>query len=522
LLEPATALAREIADKSADKIAQLVRSRELSAREVTEAFIHRIEQVNPRINAVVLPLFDEALKDADRLDRALALASLSGPLCGVPVTIKESIEIASTPSTLGLTERVCHRAAEDAVQVARLKQAGAIVLGKTNVSLLLRAYETDNPVYGRTNNPWNLDRAPGGSSGGEGAIVAAGGCAFGLGSDLGGSARLPAHACGVHALRPTSGRLTMLGHARVQAAHSGAITSQPAPIARHVCDLAVAMRVLPAPGQEDIDPTIAPIEWHETAGLRNLRVGFYTDNGIICPAPAVRRAVREAARALENIGVNVVEWRPPDLDDAWEIQLRLTCADGLASYRRALTTSKGAKVRLTAMPGPMRTATALLADLFGQKKLATTMRFKQRLSIGEYMELLGRKRSYSLRFLAAMDRARLNAILCPPDALPALKHGSSYYLSGCTVSYPGLYSLLGMPAGVVAASRVRPDEETERPVSRDMFERAARRVELGSAGLPIGVQVVARHWREDVVLAIMQALEDHFRGQPDYPELTKT
>src|SRR5690242_489193 len=126
--EFATGAFSELIHKSAGEIAELVRSRELSAREVAQSFIQRIEQVNPRINAVVLPLFDQALKDADRLDREIAAGSPTGLLCGVPVTIKESIEIAGTPSTLGLTDRVSHRATEDAVQVARLKQAGAIVL----------------------------------------------------------------------------------------------------------------------------------------------------------------------------------------------------------------------------------------------------------------------------------------------------------------------------------------------------------------------------------------------------------
>jgi fatty acid amide hydrolase len=111
----------------------------------------------------------------------------------------------------------------------------------------------------------------------------------------------------------------------------------------------------------------------------------------------------------------------------------------------------------------------------------------------------------------------LDAVLCPPDALPALKHGSSYYVGGCGISYAGLYTLLGMPAGVVAATRVRPGEESDRPKSRDLVEQAARYVEAGSSGLPVGVQVVARHWREDIVLAVMATLETFFRTQPDYP-----
>ncbi len=512
-----SSVSQEIVRLGGSELLTLLKTGQLSACEVVESHIQRIEEVNPQINAVVVPLFEQARRDAERLDTAYARGEELGPLHGIPVTVKESIEMAGTPSTLGLTERISHRASHDAVQVARLKQAGAIVVGKTNVSLLLRAYETDNPVYGRTNNPWNLDRAPGGSSGGEAAIVATGGSVLGLGSDFGGSIRLPAHACGVHALRPTSGRLTMAGHARVQSGQSVMI-SQPAPISKSVSDLTLALRVLAAPGQEFLDSSIAPVPLGDPAQVKKLRVAFYTDNGILKPAPAIRRAVLEAAAALAGEGAEVEEWRPPDLLEAWEIQLRLTCADGLAGNRRALRKSKGAKVRFVSMPGVVRSAASLLAELIGQKRLAASMRFKHRASIEQYFRLLGRKRDYAAKFLQALNQGRFDVILCPPDALPALKHGSSYYLSGCSISYPGLYTLLGMPAGVVAATRVRCGEESDRVVAHDLVERAARHVEKDSSGLPVGVQVIGRHWREDAVLATMGLLEAFFRRQPQYPE----
>jgi fatty acid amide hydrolase len=512
-----TGTAHEIVRLSGHEIVELLKVGELSAREVVEAHIRRIEEVNQKLNALVVPQFEQARRDAESLDSARARGEELGLLHGIPITVKESIEVAGTPSTLGLTERVSHRAVADAVQVTRLKQAGAVLLGKTNVSLLLRAYETDNPVYGRTNNPWNLDRAPGGSTGGEAAIIAAGGSALGLGSDFGGSIRLPVHACGVHGLRPTSGRLTMLGHARVQSSGLGAMTSQPGPISRSVADLCLAMRALAAPGQEMFDTSIPPVELRDLGDINKLRVAFYTDNGLLRPAPALRRAVREAAVALQACGAEVEEWHPPDPSEAWEIQLRLTCADGLASYRRALQKSKGAKVRLAAMPAVVRSAVTLVAELAGQKRLADSMRYKQRVSMQELSQLFERRRQYAAKFLAALNAKQFDAILCPPDALPALKHGSSFYLSGSSISYPGLYSLLGMPAGVVAATRVRADEESDRAKSRDLIERAASHVENSSRGLPVGVQVVARHWREDVTLAIMAGLEDHFRRQPDYP-----
>ncbi len=512
-----SSLSHELQELGAAELVSLMRTGQLQASEVLDCHLERIEQANPTINALVWPLFDEARQRVKELDTAYSRRESLGPLHGIPFTVKESIQVANAPSTLGLTARIADRDSIDAEQVTALRRAGAVLLGKTNTSLLLKAYESDNPVYGRTNNPWNLKRAPGGSSGGEAAIVAVGGSALGLGSDLSGSIRLPAHACGVHGLRPTAGRLTLLGHTRVQASGLNAITSQPGPLARHVDDLRLAMRALAAPGHEQSDPTIPPVQWTDSTDVSRLRIGYYCDNGIFTPCPAVRRAIREAAAALQNAGAEVIEWQPISPMEAWELQLRLMCADGLAGYRRALRASKAGKHRIAAMPAFLRSFLGILADVAGQKRLAKTIRYKKGISLGEYSQLLGRKRDYSLRFSRALAAEQLDALICPPDAMPAILHGSTPWISACSISYAGLYSLLGMPAGVVAATRVRADEETERPEAGDVFERAARRIEEGSAGLPVGVQVAARHWREDVVLSIMSALEAHFRGQADYP-----
>lgn len=512
----------EITRLTAREIAQLVAHGDLSAAEVVEAHIERIEAVNPRLNAVVVKRYDAARAEADAIDRSRAQGKALGPLGGVPMTVKESFDVAGTATTAGLTARAGHRATADAEMVARLRGAGAILLGKTNVPQLLMANETDNPLYGRTNNPWSLDRAPGGSSGGEAAIVAAGGSALGLGTDFGGSVRLPASSCGVHTLKPTTGRLTLAGHVALRRGQE-AILSQPGPIARGVADLSLAMSLLAAPGQERLDVTVPPSPWRESAEveLAKLRVGFYIDNGFFAPAPAFYRAVREAAAALAARGVAVEPWTPPDAGRAWDIYLQLVFADGMAGARRALRKSKKDRrmrraVEIAALPKSVRAAIARVLEWWGQPRLAKATRRIERLSLRGYWEMVGERNRYRAQFLGALDAGRFDAILCPADALPALRHGSSFLLTDC-LSYTAIYNLLGMPAGVVAAARVRPGEESDRPTSRDLVERAARRVEEGSAGLPVGVQVAARHWREDVALALMAALEEHFRQQPDYP-----
>lgn len=516
-----TDIAAGITSLTATEMAQQIASGALSSREVIEAHIRRIEAVNPRINALVVPLFEQARKEADAADAALARGAIPGLLHGVPITIKESFDVRDTPTTMGLSALASKRVAIDGPTVARLRAAGAIILGKTNVPQMVMYNEADNPVYGRTNNPWNTGRAPGGSSGGCAALIAANGSPLSLGSDIGGSVRLPASACGVHAFKPTSGRLTMLGHAPIFSGQE-AILAQPGPLARSVADLSLALKVLAAPGQEFFDTTVPPVPLREPqqelpAGLR---VAMFTDNGFFKAAPALRRAVREAAEALRQRGVTVEEWQPPGVSEAWRVYLGLIFGDGMAGVRRTLRGSKlDWRIRGIVWSGAPRILYKLGSwpwALLGQKRIANDMRSIGSISAKAYWRLVERRTRYRNAFIDALDSGRYDAIICPADGLPALRHGSSFLLSNA-MSYTALFNLLGMPAGVVAATRVGDDEESDRAPSIDLVERAALKVEKRSAGLPVGVQVASRHWREDVALSVMLALEEHFKAQPRYP-----
>jgi fatty acid amide hydrolase len=431
-------------------------------------------------------------------------------------------DVAGTPTTLGLTTRSGAMAAADAPTVARLRQAGAVILGKTNVPQLGMLYESDNPVYGRTNNPWDLGRGPGGSSGGEAALIAAGGSPLGLGSDGGGSIRHPCHSCGVQGFKPTTGRLTFRGHAI--SANYPIEYAQPGPIARHVADLALMLRVLAAPGQEVLDPTIAPAVWPDPSAVRidGLRVGWYTFDGLYQVAPALRRAVREAATALGASGAQVEQFEPPDVGEAWRIYMGRMWADGGDTLNAIIRGSpQDWRIRRVLLglgiPTLFRLPLPWLCERLGRPFEARLYRVlpRRRLAVKDYLRLMEDQAAYRTHFLAALDAAQLDVLLCPPHGLPALTHGSEYgAVGGC---YTLLYNLLGMPAGVVAATRVRPGEESDRDVKKDRLEALSAAVEKGSAGLPVGVQVAARPWRDDVALAVMAALEAHFRNQPDYP-----
>ncbi len=507
---------------SASEMARQIAAGKLTSVELVEAHIRRIEAVNPALNAVVVPLFAQARAEAAMADEARRRGEPLGPLHGVPITVKECFHMAGTASTAGVVRFAGEIMSQDATLVRRLRRAGAIVLGKTNVPQLMLIHETDNPLYGRTNNPWDLERSPGGSSGGEAAIIAAGGSPLGLANDLGGSIRQPAHSCGLCGIKPTSLRLTN-DHVRDNLHGMEAVRPQPGPLARHVEDLQLALRVLAQSEPDEIDPQVAPVPLLDPAQVRvdRLRIGMWVDDGFFASSPAIRRAVLKAGDALSELGAHVELFKPPRMTYGLRLYLALLSADGTASMRRIL--GHGPRdwriqrmIRLGRTPRWLRAVMRGILHLAGQHGTAELLGWVGRTSADGYWQLTAARAAYVREFFAAWTAANLDAIVCPPHALPALRHGSSEHLiTAAGACYWA--NLLGVPAGVVPVTRVGDDEQTDRPISRDLVTRAAKDVERGSAGLPVGVQVAARPWREDVVLAVMAALESHFRRQDDFP-----
>ena len=507
---------------SAGAMARRIAAGELSSSELVEAHIARIEEVNPRLNAVVIERFAAARAEAAAADAACARDEKLPPFHGVPITVKECFHLAGTPATEGVHHFAGEICTVDNPLVARLRAAGAIVLGKTNLPQLMLTHETDNPVYGRTNNPWDLARGPGGSSGGEAAIIAAGGSPLGLANDIGGSIRHPSHSCGVCGLKPTTLRLT---NALVRDNLRGMEAIRPAcgPIARNVDDLSLAMRVLVDGDPRSIDPQIAPVPLGDPndIDIAGLKVGFWSDDGFFPASPALRRAVDEAAIALECLGARVERFQPPDFDEAVRLFFALLSADGGADAERILDRSpRDWRVRRLIMlcksPRWLRGLANVPLRWAGQQRTAFLLAAIGRRNTDAYWQLSAVRANYAEQFFGRWSAAGLDVLICPPHSLPALKHGSTgdLPLSG---SYGYWANVLGVPSGVVPVTRVRLGEEGDRPASRDLVDRAAMAVEQGSVGLPVGVQVAARPWREDVALAVMKALETHFRPLADYP-----
>ena len=445
--------------RSASWLARTIAAREVSSVEALEACLARIQAMNPRINAVVA-LAPDALERARRADAEVTAGASLGPLHGVPFTIKDSMDTAgvvTTAGTAGWRDRIPDR---DGTVVARLRAAGGILVGKTNTPEFTWANETENDVYGRTSNPYDLERTTGGSSGGSASIVAAGGSPFDIGSDSGNSIRQPSHLCGVAGIKPTSGRVPRTGH---WPGYGGLFESftQLGPIARRVEDLELVLRVIAGPDGED--PHVVPVPLREVSAVdvAGLRVAWFADNGIRTPTSQTQAAVRTAVAAIAATGARCEERLPDDIADArpaWEGVIR---ADGFAWLWRLIeaagTPGHGSYDRL----GWVRARPGEPVD--GDE-------------VSARMERADRVRGRLLRWFAPFD-----LLVSPVLPAPAVRHGESMSPAyGDT--YSEIHNLTGWPAVVVRAG-------------------------TSPEGLPIGVQLVAQPWREDVALAAARVVE---------------
>jgi Asp-tRNA(Asn)/Glu-tRNA(Gln) amidotransferase A subunit family amidase len=457
---------------SAVSMAEQIRAKKISPVELVEAHLSRIEKVNPRLNAFVQVDAELARRAAQDAEIAVMRETALGPLHGVPVSIKSSISVAGLRCESGSRLRAGFVPAQDAPLVARLRRAGAIVLGVTNTPELLMAWETDNLLHGRTNNPWDLNRTPGGSSGGEAAAIAAGMSAGGVGSDGGGSIRVPAHFSGICGLKPTPGRIPATGHYPVSAGPF-ALIGVVGPMARTVADLKALFEVMQGPDVGDTCAAPVPVRWPTEEEGRKLRVGYFEDDGRTPVTPETRAAVRTTAEALRGAGFQVEPFRPEGLEEARQLWWKFfVVAGGM-------------------LLGPMFEGRE--ADLSPMlKQFLKWSAAEPALSGESLLDVWIERDLLRARFFRQMQQYPI--LLCPAAAIPAFRHGErSWQVDGKTVhyldawSYTEFFNLLGNPAAVV-------------PVGHS-FE-----------GLPIGVQVVGRPWEEEQVLSVAATIEKECGG----------
>jgi Asp-tRNA(Asn)/Glu-tRNA(Gln) amidotransferase A subunit family amidase len=449
-------------NRPATELIALVARGEVSAEELVRAHLERIASVSASLNAFVDVRGEAALADARAQDEAAAAGRPRGPLGGLPITIKSAIEVAGLRCETGSVSRQGLVAERDAEVVARLRAAGAIVLGSTNVADMLMGYETINPLHGRTRNPWALDRTPGGSSGGESAAIAAGCSAGGIGSDGGGSIRVPAHFTGICGLKPTPGRIPGTGH---QPACLGpfSLLGVVGPMARTVADLAAMFAVVA--GWDEADPLSAPVPLRSGAAI-DVGVGYFEDDGRTPVTRETGEAVRSAARAAADAGYRVEPCLPEGLERARELWSVFFCQMGLMLLGEPL---KGLEIELPILK-------EFLAA--GARPPLTSLVFAQAWIDRDLLRA---------QIVRQMNTHRV--LICPVASVPAFKHDErAWSIDGREVryldamSYTQWFNVLGNPAAVVP---------------------------VGSSpeGLPIGVQVVGRPYEEETVLQVAAAIE---------------
>ena len=441
-----------------------LRKREVSSKELTEVHLARIKGVNPAINAVVLVDEEGALTTADERDRESARGESRGPLHGLPITIKDSLETAGMVTAAGTEGRSDFVPDEDATVVARLKGAGIVLMGKSNTPELTMTWESNNFVYGRTNNPYDLSRSPSGSSGGAAAIIAAGGSPLDIGTDSAGSIRMPAHYCGIAGLKPTQGRVSRAGHVPPHGMGALNALNQVGPMARYVDDLWLALPVIS--GVDGRDPAIVPMPLNGPASmsLHGLRCLYFTGIGDVEPDKETVAAVENAAAVLREVGVDVREGVVPGMARVNGLCDRLSSADGYSWLRRQL--EKAGTVNVDPV-------------------LVERMTKAQPISSAELMALMEELDRVRGEMLAFMDTCDL--ILSPTGSAPALPHGEANKDDYPDAVFTRPYNLTGWPGCVVRAG-------------------------TSPEGLPIGVQFGALPWREDIVLAAAGAIESGLGG----------
>jgi len=459
-----------------EQMVSQIRNRKLSPVELLDAHLEQIERCNPQVNAFVMVFGPQARQEAESAEKRLDEAAEVGSLHGVPVTVKDSFDIAGFPTSCGSKFFSNLQARNDAAAVRRLRQAGAIILGKTNTPEFLASYETDNYITGRTNNPWDLERTPGGSSGGEAAAIAAFMSAGGIGSDGGGSIRMPAHFTGIVGLKPTAGRISAAGHVP-EMSHPAGLLGAAGPMARTASDVRLMFTALA--GFDYDDPFSAPVPLRQPS-MAGLRAGVLEQFSSVPVEPAIRGAVRKAATTLESIGIPADEFRAEGIERA----------PNLWSFFFSELPSRVAKELIAGREQD--------AHWTGTEFLARALQ-KPEPSSRKVLECFAERDRMRAAFLKQMEPCPV--LLAPVCGIPAFRHRERRWAT--PEKEIGLFEAM-MPA-----------------TAFNLLGLPGISIPFGftEGGLPVGVQLVGRPWEDELLLDVAVRLEEArgpFPGPPGY------
>ncbi|KAF1600139.1 UNVERIFIED_CONTAM: Fatty-acid amide hydrolase 1, partial [Eudyptes robustus] len=490
----------------------------LSPKTVLYTYVEKALEVTQQTNCLrhFIPECEEQLQEIQRQRE-------KGLLYGIPVSIKDHIGHKGHLSTCGLVQCLDALVQEDSVLVKVLKRQGAIPFAMTNVPQSLFNYDCSNPIFGQTLNPFNNQKSPGGSSGGEGALIAGGGSILGIGSDIGGSIRLPSSFCGLCGLKPTAERLSVWHTHLLNVDVCSRPTPVPCtlgPMARDVDSLALCMKALLCQDMFQLDPTVPPIPFNEEvySSSAPLRVGYYDTDGYFPLPPCMRRVVWETKGALQAAGHQLVPFSPPRIHYVMtELFLKTFFADGGRAWLDVFTgdivdPSLKSQVNSCKIPSLGKKLLALILKplqfllLLKLKNVATISTCR---SVKEMWNHHHQIEAYRTEFIARWRELRLDVMLCPVLG-PAFTTGYPGKLL-TAISSTMLYNVLNFPAGVVPVSMVTEADEEELKLYQgwcdDPWDRMLKQAVAGAVGLPVAVQCVALPWREELCLRLMKEVE---------------
>ncbi len=446
------------------EITQEIRSKSVSPVEIVELHLKRIEALQPKLNTFVHLDFEGAREQARAAENRVLHGAQIGALHGAPVSIKSCIDVAGWPCAAGSLLRKDHVPKQDAPLVVRLKAAGAILLGNTNTPEFLMAYETNNLTHGKTSNPWNLAYSAGGSSGGEAAAIAAGCSAGGVGSDGGGSIRVPAHFCGICGLKPTPGRIPATGHFPPGAGAFSWI-GVVGPMARTIADVRLLFEVMAGPDPGDALSAPVPLRSYTEEDLRGLRIGILESDALGAAGSETRAAIGQAAGSLSAQGFNVEPFRLEGLDRALDLWWFF--------FGRVI----GNLIR-ESVAGQENQISPMLREYLSYANSGSPI------TLEAFMKACADRDLLRAEILRQMQDAPV--LLSPVSASPAFRHGEGNYLPGAgyrdTMRFSQWLNLTGFPGASVPLG-------------------------LSSEGLPIGVQIIGRPFEDELVLAVAEAIE---------------
>ncbi|XP_063022109.1 vitamin D3 hydroxylase-associated protein-like isoform X3 [Melospiza melodia melodia] len=498
------------------ELAEKLKEGSLSPESVLYSYMDKALEVNREVNCVT-----DFIHGCEDQLRELKKQKEKGLLYGIPISIKDHINCKGHISSGGMVKFLGQVKEEDSVIVQVLKHQGGIPFVKTNIPQTMINYDCSNPIFGQTLNPLNPQKSPGGSSGGEGALIAGGGSILGMGSDVAGSIRLPSSFCGLCGLKPTGNRISKQG---VVGALMGmqSVTGVLGPMARDVDSLALCMKALLCQEMFQLDPTVPPIPFNDQvySSSEPLRVGFYEGDGYFQPSPSMIRAVQLTRRLLQDAGHTLIPFAPPKIDYMVdELFTRGIFSDGAAHL---VDCFKGDMVdpNLKSQYNTYRLP-ALLKRILAIILKPIYPRIARDLGalcgVGSAKNLWDQHRAvaaYRREFITKWGQLRLDVILCPMLG-PAFNHGYAGKLFAAT-SYTHLYNVLDFPAGVVPVSAVTRADEEELKQYRghygDPWDRRLREAVEGAVGMPVAVQCVALPWQEELCLRFMREVEALARG----------